>query len=210
MNDIHVTETLPLIPLSTVLLISFLAGLLQSASPDRWIPLSIHSWQRGWDARRTLLAGAGLLVVHVALGVALFGVIFLVAAPVSSESLSLVAVAVVLGGAVLRLSRFKQFRQVLGAGVRGRWGVPAVLSLMGPCELAIPLLLKTAHGGQSVVLALMALTVGTLVGALGLALGARHFWNQPARLATVVDWTQGRGVAVPAAAMALIVLQFLV
>ena len=101
MNETHVTETLTLIPLSTVLLISFLAGLLQSASPDRWIPLSIHSWQRGWDVRRTLLAGAGLLSAHVALGGVLYGVISLVAAPVSSESLSLVAVAVVLGGAVL-------------------------------------------------------------------------------------------------------------
>jgi hypothetical protein len=96
MNDIHVTETLPLIQLSTVLLISFLAGLLQSASPDRWIPLSIHSWQRGWDVQRTLLAGAGLLSVHVALGGLLYGVISIVAAPVSGESLSLVAVAVVL------------------------------------------------------------------------------------------------------------------
>lgn len=202
-------ESQHLISLATVLGISFLAGAVQGISPDRWVPLSIHSWQRGWRSVQIFKVGAGLVSLHILLGFILFVVMrpFLLGSTETARSL--VAAVIVLGGAALRLGRFQRFREVLGAGTRGRWGVPAILSLMGPCELAVPLLMKSQVGGQGVLPALLSLGLGTAVGSLGVALLARRYWNNPQRLATVVDWTQGRGVVVPAALMAILALQVL-
>ena len=198
-----------LISMATVLGIALLAGAVQGVSPDRWVPLSIHSWQRGWRNAQMFKMGIGLVTLHVALGLLLFFIVSPFLNGSTETARGLVAAAIVLGGAVFRLGRFQRFREVLGAGTRGRWGVPAILSLMGPCELAIPLLMKSASGGQGLIPALLALWVGTAIGTLGVAVLARRYWNNPLRLAAVVDWTQGRGVVFPAAAMALIALQVL-
>jgi hypothetical protein len=69
--------------------------------------------------------------------------------------------------------------------------------------------MKSLSSGHGIAPAMLALLLGTASGCLGIGLLARRYWNNPQRLAAVVDWTQGRGVVVPAAAMALIALQVL-
>ena len=189
--------------MAQIFILSVAAGTAQAVSPDRWMPLSIHSWQRGWKSERALRVGALLASIHVALGVLLFFLILPLLRQLNPNSVSVLAAAVILGGSFARLFRFRRMREVLGSGIQGRWGVPAVLSLMGPCELALPLLLKAGMSGHGYFVATLGLLSGTLLGVLSLASLFRRSWNVPTRLAALVEWTQGPGVAVPTAALSM-------
>jgi hypothetical protein len=195
-----------LVSMLTLFGFSLAIGLVQAISPDRWLPLSVHSWQKNWPESKVRALSAFLSLIHVFLGVLLALVVlpFLQGQP--QEFLLRVFSMMVLVAAVGRLFRLGRLREVVGSGLQGRWGVYALASLMGPCEIALPLFVKTGLSFPAMSVAALGLLAGTFVGVYLLTRGSRSLWSMPARFAQVLNWTQGRGAWVPSLALPLLIL----
>ena len=179
-----------LISMSTLFGFSVVIGIVQALSPDRWLPLSVHSWQKNWPEAKVRSLSFFLAVIHLSLGVLLALVVLPFAQGQSSEFLLSVFSVMVLGVALARLVRFRRIQEVIGSGLQGRWGVLALVSLMGPCEFVLPLWVKAGGSGLAISVAISGLGLGAFVGIYALARTSRSLWNSPARLATLVNGAQ--------------------
>jgi hypothetical protein len=181
-------------------------GAVQSISPDRWLPLSIHSWQKNWSPERMRSMSFFLSLIHVFLGVLLALIVVPFLAGQSREFLLSVFSFMVLLLALARLVRFRRIREVIGSGAHGRWGALALVSIMGPCELALPLWVKAGGGMGSLLFAMLGLALGTFAGVYFLTRYSQTAWNSPARLASMVQGAQSPRAWAPALALPLMML----
>jgi len=185
---------------------SFAIGAVQAISPDRWLPLSIHSWQKNWGPARVRSMSFFLSLIHVFLGVLLALIVAPFLAGQNREFLLSVFSFMVLVLALARLVRFRRIREVIGSGAQGRWGVLALMSIMGPCELALPLWVKAGGGGISLLIAILGLALGTFGGVYLLTRFSQSVWNSPARLASMVQSAQSPRFWAPSLALPLAML----
>jgi hypothetical protein len=184
---------------SWLVTLSAFAGAVHVLAPDHWMPLSLASWQRKWGAGKTFLLSLLALGAHLLMGFALYLAIRPVLMTWNSKWLFPASVLMVILCAAARTARFSRIREVLRMGPNRLWSAFAVLSLLGPCESLIPVMVKAHHLGFGYLSAGAAFAVGTVVsGIVTIALG-RLIWNHPRRFTRGIDWTSHWRSVVPAA-----------
>ncbi len=185
-------------------------GAIQMVAPDRWMPASVFVWRRGWKFSK--LAGFSLMSgsAHVLLGLVLYLALAKCFALVPENSLGVFSLLFLGAIGTLRAIRFSRFREVLFRDSHSTHIVGALISLVGPSEMIIPVLMK-AHMDEAPLLPVVgAFWVGTcLAGVFGLVI-ARARWNQPMALPSAVQWAQSRMAAIPMAAGAVVGLVLIV
>ena len=165
------------------------------------MPLSLRAWQRGWSRGRLVAAAAGCTAVQLALGLLLYAVI----APFMSATSDpfVFAVVFVLATLGLRSFRYSRIGEIRRGGPQGQWATYAVLSLMGPAETLVPILIQARQwgAGRWPFWALgLAYAAGTLITIMTLAFLGRMAWNRPRLMvrgfgARPAAWPMGLGLA---------------
>lgn len=184
------------------LLLAGLVGAFQAVSPDRWFPLSIHSWKRGWGFGKTLGALSALLALHLLAGAALYFVLapWLAAwGEGSAREFWILSGVVILGCMIVRRVRFARMREVFGLSLRGPWGILPVLSLLGPAEALLPLFIRAKQVGGGYLLPFLAFAGGTWLVSIGLGMSGRLAWNRPFWLPRGLAWAERQLSLAPAA-----------
>ena len=195
--------------LTTLVLLSALAGAVHVMSPDHWVPASLFSWQRRWPLSRTLLFVLGALGLHLALGLAVYFALDEWLLSLDSHRMILLSMSMVFGVMVLRAVRFSSIQKVQQLGPHRWWGLLAVLSLLGPCESLIPVLMKSRVLGYGYFVPFLAFSVGTLGTGAGLIASGRMVWNRPFGLTRLLGWVDRRVAVLPVAAGLILGLRFL-
>lgn len=187
-----------------------LAGAFHAIAPDHWVPGSILSWQRAWSVRRVLAFCGFSYALHVALGALLYFVSFGVLEHLSPPQVFGFSVFLVAVVALLRGLRFSRLREVLRNGKNGVWGFFSALSLLGPSESLVPVLVKAHHLGAGYLTPVLAYFAGTFLAGAFLVLWGRKAWNRPLWLIRGMEWAQKRVAVVPVVAGLGIGLTFLI
>ena len=128
--------------------VSAIAGVIHVMAPDHWLPASVLAWQRGWMLRKTALFSVAILCFHICLGLAIYFAIGVLVSHFGPDRGFAVALAITLGAMFLRMVRFSRIRGIFrSTNSNAVWGILGVLSLLGPCESLIPILLKSRQLG---------------------------------------------------------------
>lgn len=159
--------------------LSALAGALHVLAPDHWVPASILTWQRGWRPGRTALFTGLIFLAHVLLGIVIYFAFEDLMSQVSGTNLLLFSLILIVAVAAVRGVRFSRIREVLRAGRSGVWGLLMVVSLLGPAECIIPILIKANQLGTGYLLPLVAFFSGTVIAGLILVISGQNLWNRP-------------------------------
>ena len=178
-------------PTDVLLLLSLVAGGLHVIAPDHWLPASIWAWKLSWTLKRTAIFSAILLGLHAVAGAAIF-IVFQKAGQwfgftefvnrVEGPGLLIFAISITWLGMIIRLVRYPRVREVLHSGPRNPWGLVTVVSLLGPCESIIPILMKAKTVGVGYGLPLAAFVIGTWGVGISAVLYGRLRWNRPFQL----------------------------
>lgn len=181
----------------TILLLAGLVGAAHVLAPDHWFPTSVLGWQRRWSVSRSLLFALAIYALHAAMGLAIYFAFnhFLD----QLDSGRLLAFSVILVGSVslVRVIRFPRIREVLGSGYTGPWGLFVAISLLGPAESLIPILIKSGHSGVGYLGPSLAFLAGTVaMGTASMFLG-RMVWDKPMGLPVGINWMFRGGTVVP-------------
>ncbi|MBC7692681.1 MAG: hypothetical protein H7222_13045 [Methylotenera sp.] len=184
-----------------MLTFSFLAGVLHALAPDHWIPASILVWQKGWSSRRSSLFASALLIFHILLGVGVYFAFSPMLKHLGPSRMITFTMGLVVAVLLVRLFRFSKIRDMLGTGSGNLWGVFAVVSLLGPCETIIPLLLRSNQLGHGYLLALGAFACGTLISGLSSIWMGRLIWNRPSWFPKGLQLAEGSSVVLPVLAL---------
>lgn len=194
----------------TLIVFAALAGAVQMVAPDRWMPASVFVWRRGWHLDK--LAGFSFMIfsVHVVLGFAIFAALAKVFAGVPENLLGVFSLIFLGSIGTVRAVRFSRFREVLYRDPQSRRVMYALMSLIGPSEMVIPVLMKARLDGIPMIPVLISFWLGTcLAGLMALSI-ARVRWNRPMALPSAVQWAQSRVATIPMAAGALVGLVLIV
>lgn len=168
-------------------------------APDHWMPLSLSSWQRRWGVGKTVALSLLALSFHLVLGFSIYLAIRPLLLSFNSSWLFPVSVGMVIIAAGLRSVRFNRIREVLRLGPNRLWNTAAVLSLLGPCESLIPVMVKGHNLGMGYLSAAVAFALGTVIAGVIVIAMARSLWNHPSKLNQIISWALRRRSAVPAA-----------
>ena len=171
--------------METMIAVTALLGVFHSMSPDHWVPLSVLSWQRALSTRQLLEKTAALVAGHLGLALLMAWILMPVVAHSGLTAASVLRVgALLVAGAVLvRMRRLERMLEVFRGGNHGKGALMTTLSLLGPAESLVPLLLKArieGHSGLPVLALYGGLTFATIST---LAILGHRLWNDPTRLA---------------------------
>lgn len=186
-----------LTPLQILLLFSILAGAVHVLAPDHWLPSSVLTWQRQWGFLKTLLFSSLVFLIHLSLGGLIYFFFFSFFSQVKAEFLFPFTLLLLFFSLCMRLARFSRIQEVLRSGANSRWGYFATLSLLGPCESLIPLLIKSKLMGTGYLLPFLAFFMGTLLTGGVLVYLGRILWNHPVLFSKSLSWAYQRTTAVP-------------
>jgi hypothetical protein len=189
-----------------LLALSLLAGFVQSASPDRWVPGSLLSWQRGWSmgGARDLALPLAALATHLGSGFLLYLVLAPWVRDLPTQEVFAVSAGLIVVFGLVRSLRFPRIHTFFAGAGRRANGPLAVLLFLGPCETLFPVLLKGRALGLGYLLPFAAFSLGALVAGYALHFYGRRAWNAPARLVQTLAWARTRATAVPVAAAVLL------
>lgn len=171
-------------------ILAFVAGAAQTLAPDHWFPLAVMSWQRGWGRRTSLLRTGSLLILHVALGAALFFLLEPFWDQFSSKVALRIAIGVVVLGVFVRAYRLVRIREVARGGVSGRWALYASISLLGPSEALLPVMVKARELGTGYLLPVAAFGFGTVLVGAYLVFQSRTLISKPMGLPRVLGFAE--------------------
>ena len=195
--------------LTSLVLLSALAGAVHVMSPDHWVPASLFTWQRRWPLRRTLLFVLYALGLHLGLGLAVYFAFDEWLLSLDPHRMIVLSMGMVFGVMILRSVRFSGIQKVQQLGPHRWWGLVAVVSLLGPCESLIPVLMKSRMLGYGYFVPFLAFSVGTLTAGAGLIASGRIVWNRPFGLPRLLSWVDRRVAVLPIAAGLILGLRFL-
>ncbi|OFZ54803.1 MAG: hypothetical protein A2428_03500 [Bdellovibrionales bacterium RIFOXYC1_FULL_54_43] len=192
-----------------LILLSAVAGAIHVLTPDHWLPSSVLSWQRGWRFPRIMGFTLFAFTLHVLAGFGIYFVMFHFVSDIPPANLFSVALILVILGTILRGLRFNRMREVVGVGPRSRWGIFAVLSLLGPCESIIPIFIKARQLGFGYMEPMAAFLLGTFLAGTAAILFTRVAWNLPHWFPRTMNWAHQRMATVPFLAGVALGLSFL-
>jgi hypothetical protein len=195
--------------LSSLVLLSVLAGAVHVVSPDHWVPASILGWQRRWSVARTSIFVVGLLLLHLIAGFFIYLLLDRWFMSLDSKGMVRSSLAIVFLVMTVRAVRFSSIPKVQSLGLQ-RWnGLWAVLSLLGPCESILPVLMKSKVLGLGYLVPFCAFGLGTVVAGPLLVISSQWFWNRPFGLTQILSWIDRRIAVVPVVACLVLGLRFL-
>jgi len=188
-----------------IVLLAILFGGLNVFSPDRWLPASVLAWQKGWKISRTISFLGIALFSHVLTGYLLFllfqnignriGQKFSV--DMGASSLFLFALGLMFFITLARRLRFPRIQEAFRVGQKGAWGSFIVFSLLGPCEVIVPIFVKAKSLGVGYLIPFLAFLTGTWITGIGLVAISKTIWNRPLGLPQGVDWAYRKCLALP-------------
>lgn len=192
-----------------MLFLSFLTGAVHVLAPDHWFPASVLTWQKHLNQSRTLLFSFSAFLIHLSLGAILFFIFFPFFSRVNPHTLFPFTLILLFSGLLLRLSRFSRIEEVLRSGSSSNWGYFAVISLLGPCESLIPVLIKASQSGGGYILPFLAYFLGTILSGTTLILVGRLFLNRPLLFSQSLSWAYQRSAALPVVMILVVGLSYL-
>ena len=184
-----------------VIYFSLMAGAVHALAPDHWIPSSVLIWQRGWSNLRSTVFAAVMYLMHILMGAMIYFAFDKLLFKIDSARMVTFTMVLVFAVLLARLFRFSRIREVLRAGPNSLWGVFAVISLLGPCESIIPVLLRTRQMGVGYLPAFVAFAVGTMTSGIIMVLMGRSIWNRPMWLPRGIRIASRSSVVLPVIAM---------
>lgn len=191
-----------------LVLISFLVGVIQTFSPDHWVPLSLMSWKKRWDTWKNIGVVGVSFFFHILSGFFIFLLFRNWLLQLSWQKLLILSEVSLLTAASLRWFRFTQRKNVLVIGQNQVWGGLTVLSLLGPSESLVPILVKSHQMGTGYLLPLIFFGVGSwLAGVLLVRIG-KFVWNRPLLFTQTFGWIYQKGISFPMTASLLMLLSF--
>ncbi|MGZ3698044.1 MAG: hypothetical protein ACXVCH_08115 [Bdellovibrionota bacterium] len=193
----------------TLIVLSALAGGLQVLAPDHWLPASVLAWQQGWKSGKLFFFSVLIYLGHLIAGLALYFAFSGLLERLESGHIVLFALVLVVGSMAFRAERFQKISQVLRSGRDGKWGIYIVISLLGPCETVVPILVKGARLGAPVWLTMGAFSAGTLVVGTFVSVLGSTLWDRPLALPQSLRWAQARISVVPVVAAVVVGFGFL-
>lgn len=179
-----------------IIFLALLMGALTAFSPDRWLPASVIAWRKGWKTSRTILFASFALFFHVLLGYFLFLVFQDIEHLVdqsfqihlSSSRLFYLAVAFMFALILARKWRLPRIQKALHVDSHNFWGSLIVFSLLGPCEMIVPIFVKAKALGVGYLLPFVAFLIGSCFAGTSLVTGGKWLWNKPLGLPQGMDW----------------------
>ena len=161
----------------SLFLFTALAGAAQMIAPDRWMPASVFAWQKGWKTGRIAAFSLLIFTVHVALGFAIYLALSKLLNEVPEEALGVFTLAFLGLIGTVRAIRFSRFREILYRGPQISAVIYTLISLLGPSEMVVPVLMKARSEGVPMLPALLPFWAGTCVIGFVVLLVARSRWN---------------------------------
>lgn len=174
-----------------------LAGAVMAFAPDHWLPASVFTWQKGWRAKKAAAFTFLAFGAHLCLGFVIYFAFHHLLDSLDAQWLLMFSWGLVFSVMWVRIRRFSRVREVLRSGPNGRWGGFAVISLLGPCEALIPILIKAHHLGLALWLPCVAFLAGTSIVGIACVLISRALWDRPLWLPRSMQWAQSRSAALP-------------
>ncbi|OFZ81162.1 MAG: hypothetical protein A3K03_10675 [Bdellovibrionales bacterium RIFOXYD1_FULL_44_7] len=183
-----------------MLVLSALAGAVHVLAPDHWLPASVLAWQRGWTFTKSSLFALFTFVIHLLAGVLIYFCFDSVLSGLQSTRLFAFSFILVFLVMTIRLLRFSRIKDIFRTGPRGLWAVFSVLSLIGPCESIIPILIKAKQMGIGYLLTILTFSLGTMIVGMASVVTGRYLWNRPLWLPRGISWSARGTALVPIAA----------
>ena len=190
-------------------LLAAFIGAVHMLSPDHWLPASIVVWQKGWRLRRAFAFVSVVLALHVLMGLSIYFAFSRFFADLDPDRSFGFALILLVCGTVVRVTRFSRIQEVIRSGAQSRWGMFAVVSLLGPSESVIPVLLKGKAIGIGYLVPWLAFWGGSWVAGFGLVMVGRVLWNRPFLLPRGMYWARHQGVVIPMVALVALGLRAL-
>jgi hypothetical protein len=187
-------------PAHTMIVLAALAGAVHVLAPDHWLPASVVAWQRGWSLSRSAAFAALTFLVHLVLGVVIYFSFDSILAEQEASRLFAFGMILVFSVMIVRMLRFSRLREVVRAGPNSSWGLFAVISLLGPCESVIPILIKARQLGIGYLIPSVSFLAGTMVVGMACVVAGRLLWNRPLWLPRGISWARSRSAILPAVA----------
>ena len=179
------------------LLVSLLAGSVHVLAPDHWLPTSVFSWQRGLSLGRTLGVALGVFGIHVLSGLGLYFLTELLVGHWPPRILFGFGLGLTLTLFFIRLVRFSRTGNVLKSASRRSGGLLIVLSLLGPAESLIPILIKARSAGFGYLVPISGYAFGTLLVGSFCVVTGRYLWNRPLMLPRGMGLAYRRRALIP-------------
>jgi hypothetical protein len=196
----------------SLIVFAALAGAIQMVAPDRWMPISVFAWQRGWTISRTSLMAFPMFFVHVLLGCALYLALQTPLSHVAEKNLAGFTFLLLGGFGLLRAVHFSRMGHVIhrnprwysqGQNKATRGWLP-LLVFLGPSEMVLPVLMKARMDQMDPGFLLIIFLAATVVSGSFLVSYARLSWNRPSLLPRAVEWCNSKIAAYPVALSALV------
>ncbi|MEO5969848.1 MAG: hypothetical protein ABIQ95_07965 [Bdellovibrionia bacterium] len=187
----------PLTSYESLILLAGLAGALHVLGPDHWFPTSVLAWQKSWGRSRTVLFASAAYFFHVLLGYFIYLFIEKWVSHLGPKEVFTFAMGLMVVMTLVRGIRFLRVKQVIRMGRKGVGGSFLALSLLGPCEVVIPMFAKAKFLGMGYLIPFVAFLTGTWVVGILLVLNGRNLWNRPLWLPLGVRWLAQTRAAFP-------------
>ncbi len=164
-----------------ILGLAFAVGVVQSITPDRWLPGSIVSWKRGYNESRTIGLSMMLGLAHILMGFGLYKVLqfFGLRELVAQTGFGLFAALVLFTGLTLRYFSFNRIKEIVLSSSRGTLPMGLLIQLIGPSEVLVLVLVRTQNIAGGLLPVFFAYSAGTLLAISLLSLFGRELWNNP-------------------------------
>jgi hypothetical protein len=199
----------PLTSYEPLILLAGLAGALHVLGPDHWFPTSVLAWQKSWAPSRTILFALAAYFFHVLFGYFLYLFVEKWVSHLGPEEFFTFAMGLMVLMTLVRAIRFQRVQPVIRIGQEGVGGSFLALSLLGPCEVVIPMFAKSKFLGMGYLIPFVAFLAGTCAMGILLVLKGRNLWNQPLWLPLGVRWLAQTRAAFPLMAGVVLSVGFL-
>lgn len=183
--------------LEWMILFTGLAGAFHVLGPDHWLPTSVIAWQKRWKTSQTVLFSILAFFAHVLTGYLLFLLFQSVLGQLGLSDPFLIAAVLVLVMNLIRGFRFPRIQDVFQSGNKGVWGSFVAFSLLGPCEVVLPIFIKSKQMGIGYLIPFCAFLAGTWVAGVCLVLGGKSLWSRPFWLPWSLRWALERRALLP-------------
>lgn len=186
-----------MLSIESLVLLSGLAGALHVLGPDHWFPTSVLAWQKSWAPSRTVLFASTAYFFHILFGYFLYLFIEKWVSDLGPKEFFTFAMGLMVIMTLVRGFRFQRVQQVIRIGQKGVGGSLLALTLLGPCEVVIPMFAKAKFLGMGYLIPFVAFFIGTWMVGILLVLRGRNLWNRPLWLPLGVRWLVRTRAAFP-------------
>ncbi len=165
--------------------------------PDHWIPTSAFIWQKNFGGFKRTLLTFFVLSSHIIFGFLIYALITLFPTSIIENNFLSFTALFLSFFMLIRFLRFSKIQTVLKNNISRKTAIILQLSLIGPAESFVPLLLKTKFLGFHLAPVIAAYIFGTIVLGFFLIKRGRKLWDVPHLLPLWIERTRRHGAFFP-------------